>query len=124
MGSMLIHIGFGDDKESNKVKVSLKLPGFLADELRQSSSSGRSFGRSFEFDWASECTEVDSGWMYQGVGACDMRVQDFLHLVRGTVYPAKDDEQLQLRSQSHVQRIKLGLFLRLEDVVKFIMHFE
>ena len=95
VGSMLIHIGIGNEKESDEVEVSLKLPGLLADELRQSSSSGRSFGRSFEFDWASECTEVDNGWMYRGVGDCDARVQDFLHLVRGTVDPAKDHEQLQ-----------------------------
>ena len=83
------------EKESDEVEVSLKLPGLLADELRQSSSSGRSFGRSYEFDWASECTEVDNGWMYRGVGAYDTMVQDFFHLVRGTVDPAKDHEQLQ-----------------------------
>eukprot|EP00532_Pseudo-nitzschia_australis_P006905 CAMPEP_0168165166 /NCGR_PEP_ID=MMETSP0139_2-20121125/1341_1 /TAXON_ID=44445 /ORGANISM="Pseudo-nitzschia australis, Strain 10249 10 AB" /LENGTH=500 /DNA_ID=CAMNT_0008082263 /DNA_START=39 /DNA_END=1541 /DNA_ORIENTATION=- len=66
-----------DDSSSNAVAaeckcitedlvVWLKLPGFVRDEIR--AEDGNSSNKDeFRFDWKSERTEVDNGWMYQAL---------------------------------------------------------
>ena len=46
--------------------VWLKLPGFVRDEIRAEDRNS-SKNDQFRFDWKSERTEVDNGWMYQAL---------------------------------------------------------
>ena len=75
---------------TSEMTFSLTLPGFMWDEAVD--YQGRSLLR---FDWASERTSIDRGWMYRGLGAsrgtttADTTVADgFLDFVRGIDIPS------------------------------------
>mmetsp|Transcript_27926 Transcript_27926/g.75944 ORF Transcript_27926/g.75944 Transcript_27926/m.75944 type:complete len:445 (-) Transcript_27926:655-1989(-) len=50
--------------ERENLLVWLKLPGFVRDEIRAEDGNSSS-NEEFRFDWESEDTEMDNGWMYQ-----------------------------------------------------------
>ena len=60
-----------DGRSSSAIRSSLKLPGFVSDEIRSCETIRDTKDKSKNlpyFDWESECTEIDRGWMYRSVG--------------------------------------------------------
>ena len=76
---------------TSEMTFSLMLPGFLWDEVVTYQASSL-----LRFDWASERTSIDRGWMYRGLGAscCNSGTSttvadEFLGFVRGTATPSE-----------------------------------
>jgi GNAT superfamily N-acetyltransferase len=73
---------------TSRAIVSLKLPGFVVDDIRSSEPADSSVW----FDWDSEHTEIDRGWMYRdlgngggdGVGSSTTLTEEFLDFIRGS----------------------------------------
>ncbi len=83
---------------------SVKLPGFVSDEIRSCQDSNKNTNHGLpSFDWESERTEIDRGWMYRGVGNSGTTVTDeFLGFIQGTVTTPKEQiTNQQLRRREH-----------------------
>ena len=79
--------GTGDGAADETV-VSLRLPGFLGDEIRSCERDGGADQESrFRFGWSSSpsvaADTIDRGWMYRSLGSCPV-TDGFLGFVRGT----------------------------------------
>ena len=68
---------------------SLKLPGFVADDIRSVCAPKMN---PQSFDWATQVTEIDRGWMYRGLGdgSSSTLADEFLAFVRRTIRNDED----------------------------------
>ena len=88
---------------STTIASSVKLPGFVSDEIRSCQDSKLRDNVLPSIDWESERTEIDRGWMYRGVGNSGTALtDDFLCFVEGTVTtPSEGITNQQLRRREH-----------------------
>eukprot|EP00531_Pseudo-nitzschia_arenysensis_P010608 CAMPEP_0116137656 /NCGR_PEP_ID=MMETSP0329-20121206/12360_1 /TAXON_ID=697910 /ORGANISM="Pseudo-nitzschia arenysensis, Strain B593" /LENGTH=417 /DNA_ID=CAMNT_0003632577 /DNA_START=55 /DNA_END=1308 /DNA_ORIENTATION=- len=83
---------------------SVKLPGFVSDEIRSCQDSNKKTkNEPLSFAWESEQMEIDRGWMYRGVGNSGTTITDeFLDFIQGTVAtPREEIAKQQLRRREH-----------------------
>ena len=75
-------VGVGaDSSPGNTIHSTIKLPGFVSDKIRKCKNSPNEL---VAFDWESEHTEIDRGWMYRGVGSNDdTATVEFLNFLQG-----------------------------------------
>lgn len=87
----------------DNITSSVKLPGFTSDEIRSCQDSKLRDNTLPSFNWESERTEIDRGWMYRGVGNSGTAITDeFLGFVEGTeTTPSEGITHQQLRQREH-----------------------
>ena len=70
-----------DSSPGDTIHSTIKLPGFVSDKIRKCKTSKNEL---VTFDWESEQTEIDRGWMYRGVGdSDDTATVEFLNFLQG-----------------------------------------
>ena len=99
VGTLIVHaieavVGVDATSSGDKIIQSpVKLPGFVRDEIRKCNTIKNEH---FTFDWESEETEIDRGWMYQGVGNSEnMATVEFLNFLQGISTTPTDDQHPQ-----------------------------